>query len=123
MLGHRAAIAQKFAQDGFFVVLTTRNKANASALARAIQEQGGECMFVELNLVSQASITTAFATIRDEVGDADVLIYNAGYTWKALSFLLRKNCSNRPAAGNMLGRIKHLHRDVSTHPRPVVLDA
>ena len=49
--GVGGAIAQKFAQEGFFVVLTTRTK----------------------------DIATAFATIRREAGDPDVLIYNAGY--------------------------------------------
>ena len=73
------AIAQKFAQEGFFVVLTTRKEANASALAEAIREQGGECMTVELDLVSQDSIAAAFARIRREAGDPHVLVYNAGY--------------------------------------------
>jgi NAD(P)-dependent dehydrogenase (short-subunit alcohol dehydrogenase family) len=77
--GVGGAISQKFAQEGLFVVLTTRNEANAAALAGAIREQGGECMIVELDLVSQESIAKAFATIRDEAGDPDVLIYNAGY--------------------------------------------
>src|ERR1700731_2981895 len=77
--GVGGAIAQKFAQEGFFTVLTTRTAANASALAQAIREQGGECMIVELDLVSQDSIASAFATIRREAGDPDVLIYNAGY--------------------------------------------
>jgi NAD(P)-dependent dehydrogenase (short-subunit alcohol dehydrogenase family) len=77
--GVGGAIAQKFAQEGFFTVLTTRNEANASGLAAAIREQGGECMIVELDLVSQDSISTAFAAIRREAGDPDVLIYNAGY--------------------------------------------
>jgi NAD(P)-dependent dehydrogenase (short-subunit alcohol dehydrogenase family) len=77
--GVGGAIAQKFAQEGFFVVLTTRNQANAAALAEAIREQGGECMIVELDLVSQDSISAAFATIRREAGDPDVLVYNAGY--------------------------------------------
>ncbi len=77
--GIGGAIAQKFAQEGFFVVLTTRTEANASALAAAIGEQGGECMIVELDLISQASISQAFATIRREAGDPDVLVYNAGY--------------------------------------------
>src|SRR3984957_9244464 len=62
--GVGGAIAQKFAREGFFVVLTTRAEANASALAAAIREQGGECMIVEMDLVSQDSISTAFATIR-----------------------------------------------------------
>jgi NAD(P)-dependent dehydrogenase (short-subunit alcohol dehydrogenase family) len=77
--GIGGAIAQKFAQEGFFVVLTTRTEANAAALAEAIHVQGGDCMTVELDLVSQDSIATAFATIRREAGDPDVLIYNAGY--------------------------------------------
>src|SRR5438445_3305664 len=77
--GVGGAVAQKFAQEGFFTVLTTRTAANASALAQAIREQGGDCMIVELDLVSQDSIAAAFATIRREAGDPDVLVYNAGY--------------------------------------------
>ena len=77
--GVGGAIAQKFAKEGFLVVLTTRTAANASALAIAIREQGGECMIVELDLVSTDSISKAFAQIRDEVGDPEVLVYNAGY--------------------------------------------
>ena len=77
--GVGGAIAQKFAQEGFFVVLTTRTASNASALANAIQQQGGDCKIVELDLTSQDSISAAFATIRHDAGDPDVLIYNAGY--------------------------------------------
>jgi NAD(P)-dependent dehydrogenase (short-subunit alcohol dehydrogenase family) len=77
--GVGGAIAQKFAQEGLFVVLTTRREANASGLAAAIREQGGDSMIVELDLVSQDSIANTFTTIRREAGDPDVLIYNAGY--------------------------------------------
>jgi NAD(P)-dependent dehydrogenase (short-subunit alcohol dehydrogenase family) len=77
--GVGGAIAQKFAQEGFFVVLTTRTEANASPLADAIKTQGGDCMIVELDLVSQDSVVAAFDTIRREAGDPDVLVYNAGY--------------------------------------------
>jgi NAD(P)-dependent dehydrogenase (short-subunit alcohol dehydrogenase family) len=77
--GVGGAIAQKFAQEGFFTVVTTRSESNAAPLAKAIREQGGECMIVELDLVSQESIKNAFATIRREAGDPEVLVYNAGY--------------------------------------------
>ena len=77
--GVGGAIAQKFAKEGFFVVLTTRAEANASALATAIHQQGGDCTIVELDLSSQDSVATAFATIRRDAGDPDILIYNAGY--------------------------------------------
>jgi NAD(P)-dependent dehydrogenase (short-subunit alcohol dehydrogenase family) len=77
--GVGGAIAQKFAQEGFFVVLTTRSQANAAPLAEAIRQQGGECMIVELDLVSENSIAAAFDTIRRDAGDPHVLVYNAGY--------------------------------------------
>jgi len=77
--GVGGAIAQKFAQEGFYTVLTSRKQANAAPLAAAIREQDGDCMIVELDLVSQDSIASAFATVRREAGDPDVLVYNAGY--------------------------------------------
>jgi NAD(P)-dependent dehydrogenase (short-subunit alcohol dehydrogenase family) len=77
--GVGGAIAQKFAREGFFTVLTTRSQSNATPLADAIRAQGGECMIVELDLVSEQSIANAFATIRKEAGDPNVLVYNAGY--------------------------------------------
>ena len=77
--GVGGALAQKFAKEGFFTVLTTRTAANASALADAIRAQGGDCAVVELDLTSEHSIANAFATIRRIAGDPDVLLYNAGY--------------------------------------------
>jgi NAD(P)-dependent dehydrogenase (short-subunit alcohol dehydrogenase family) len=77
--GVGGAVAQKFAQEGFFTVLTTRSKSNAAGLAAAIDEQGGKAMIVELDLSSDASIANAFATIRRDAGDPEVVVYNAGY--------------------------------------------
>ena len=77
--GVGGAVAQKFSQEGYFVVLTTRTASNAAALEAAIREQGGDSMIVELDLVSTESISNAFAEIRDQAGDPEVLVYNAGY--------------------------------------------
>ena len=77
--GVGGAIAQKFAREGFFTVLTTRKKSNATSLETAINEQGGACMIVELDLSSEESVRSAFNKIRSEAGDPDVLVYNAGY--------------------------------------------
>jgi NAD(P)-dependent dehydrogenase (short-subunit alcohol dehydrogenase family) len=60
-------------------VLTTRSAPNAKALDEAIRAQGGASSIVELDLVSEASIAKAFATIRAQVGEPEVLVYNAGY--------------------------------------------
>ena len=77
--GVGGAISQKFASEGFLVVLTTRNASNAAALQAAIGERGGESIIVELDLASPDSISNAFAQIRELAGDPDVLVYNAGY--------------------------------------------
>ena len=77
--GVGGAVAQKFAKEGFHAVLTTRTAANAKALDEAIRTQGGASSVVELDLVSEASIKKAFATVRDTWGEPDVLVYNAGY--------------------------------------------
>ena len=53
--------------------------ANASALGQAIRAQGGEEITVEMDLVSHESISRAFATIREQVGEPHVVVYNAGY--------------------------------------------
>jgi NAD(P)-dependent dehydrogenase (short-subunit alcohol dehydrogenase family) len=77
--GVGGSLAQRFASEGFLVVLTTRHSANAAALAAAVRDQHGEAMVVELDLTSEHSVATAFAQIREQAGDPEVLIYNAGY--------------------------------------------
>ena len=77
--GVGGAISQKFASESFLVVLTTRIASNAAGLQAAIGEQGGESIIVELDLASRDSISNAFAQIREQAGDPDVLVYNAGY--------------------------------------------
>lgn len=77
--GIGGAVAQKFAAEGCFVVITTRAAANAAGLQEAIESQGGECMIVELDLVSDESVAGAFRRIRESAGDPGVVVYNAGY--------------------------------------------
>ena len=77
--GIGGAIAQRFAAEGLFTVLTTRHAENTAGLEAAIRAQGGQCLTVELDLASEASIAAAFARIRDEAGDPTAVIYNAGY--------------------------------------------
>ena len=77
--GVGGAVAQKFAKEGFFTVLTTRTASNAAGLAAAIREQGGECTIVELDLSQETSVAKAFETSRADAGDPEVLVYNAGY--------------------------------------------
>ncbi|MGI5127852.1 SDR family NAD(P)-dependent oxidoreductase [Pseudonocardia sp. CA-107938] len=77
--GLGGALAMRFAQEGQFVVLTTRTAANAAALADTIRHHGGQCAAVELDLGDPGSISRAFGEIRESAGEPDVLVYNAGY--------------------------------------------
>lgn len=77
--GVGGAIAQRFASEGYRVVLTTRNTANAKGLQQAIVDRDQECTIVELDLSSADSISLAFATIRESLGDPEVVVFNAGY--------------------------------------------
>jgi NAD(P)-dependent dehydrogenase (short-subunit alcohol dehydrogenase family) len=78
--GVGGAIAQKFANEGFYTVVTTRTASNAAGLAAAIREQGNDCDVVELDLSSDDSIKAAFAKIRSDAGEPEVVVYNAGYS-------------------------------------------
>ena len=77
--GVGGAIAQRFAAEGYYVVVTTRTAANAAGLEEAIREQGGACATVELDLTSESSIGAAFEQIRSEAGDPTAVVFNAGY--------------------------------------------
>src|SRR5258708_12963984 len=57
--GVGGAIAQKFAAEGFFVVMTPRSKANASGLPAPIRDQGAAALVVELAPSRPASATAA----------------------------------------------------------------
>lgn len=77
--GLGGALAQRFAGEGHHVVLTTRRRDNAQALATTIDDAGGSCSIVELDVGSTESVAGAFSSIRTRAGSPDVLIYNAGY--------------------------------------------
>ena len=77
--GVGGAIAQKFAAHGFHTVLTTRTRTNATGLQQAIERQGGASSIVELDLASESSIAAAFADVRAQWGDPEVVVLNAGY--------------------------------------------
>lgn len=77
--GVGGAISQKFAAQGFHVVLTTRRPENAAGLAAFITDRGHSCSVVTLDLAQPDSIASAFDQIRAEHGDPDVVVLNAGY--------------------------------------------
>ncbi len=72
--GNGAAIARRFAEAGYAVAMLARSRETLDALEKEI---GGACAF-ECDVGSQDSVERAFAAIRADLGDVNVLVYNAG---------------------------------------------
>ncbi len=72
--GIGAALARRFAKAGYAVAMLARNRATLDALEHQIDgARGYQC-----DVGSADSVAQAFASIRADLGQADVLLYNAG---------------------------------------------
>jgi len=72
--GNGAALARRFAEAGHAVAMLARNRATLDALE---QEIGGARGYA-CDVGSPASVLQAFGAIRADLGEVDVLVYNAG---------------------------------------------
>jgi NAD(P)-dependent dehydrogenase (short-subunit alcohol dehydrogenase family) len=72
--GNGAALARRFAQAGYAVGLLARSRDALDALKKEIEGVHG----YECDVGSQDSVAQAFAAIRADLGDVNVLLYNAG---------------------------------------------
>lgn len=73
--GNGAAIAARFVREGYAVALLSRGTGYTAGLAQSL---GGSAIAYECDVSDAASITDTFARIRGDLGDVDVLAYNAG---------------------------------------------
>src|SRR5580704_11097936 len=74
--GLGAALARRFAAD-HAVALLARNAEKLIELAREISAAGGTSLVVPADVSKEQEIVEAFERIRRELGDTDVLLYNA----------------------------------------------
>ena len=73
--GNGAAIAHRFARDGYVVALVARSAEFPQALAREI---GDVARVYQGDASDPSSLERTFASIRRELGEVDALVYNAG---------------------------------------------
>ena len=71
-----AALARRFAEQ-YAVALVARGEDKLTALAEEINSAGGKAIPVSADVAKATDITAAFDKIRRELGDVDVLLYNA----------------------------------------------
>jgi NAD(P)-dependent dehydrogenase (short-subunit alcohol dehydrogenase family) len=72
--GNGEAIARRFAADGYAVALMARRTDLTAKLAAEL----GAAKAYSCDVADAASLAAAFAAMRAELGDADVLVFNAG---------------------------------------------
>jgi NAD(P)-dependent dehydrogenase (short-subunit alcohol dehydrogenase family) len=72
--GNGEAFARRFSGDGYAVALMARRAELTAKLAAELRG----AMAYPCDVADEASVEAAFAKMRAEIGDADVLIFNAG---------------------------------------------
>jgi NAD(P)-dependent dehydrogenase (short-subunit alcohol dehydrogenase family) len=76
--GLGAAVARRFAQQGFAVALMARREESVSSVRGEIEDSGGAALSVSADATDPASVSAAFGRVRGELGDPEVFVYNAG---------------------------------------------
>src|SRR5689334_5251480 len=74
--GLGAALARRFAAQ-YAVALVARDEEKLAGFAREISAAGGTSLVVAADVSKEQEVSRAFERIRRELGDTDVLIYNA----------------------------------------------
>lgn len=72
--GNGAAIAQRFSAEGYAVALLARSGAFAGSLVTTLTDAKA----FACDVTSERDVAATFERIRAELGDPDVLVYNAG---------------------------------------------
>ena len=76
--GMGAAIARRFAREGFDLALLARDAGPLSTLEQDLRRFGGAAHGYAVDLCDVPAVRTAFDTIRERQGPAAVLVYNGG---------------------------------------------
>jgi NAD(P)-dependent dehydrogenase (short-subunit alcohol dehydrogenase family) len=72
--GNGAAFARRFAREGYAVALLARS----TSLSRDLAAELGDARAFECDVTDASSVARAFASIKAELGEVEVLVYNAG---------------------------------------------
>jgi NAD(P)-dependent dehydrogenase (short-subunit alcohol dehydrogenase family) len=76
--GLGAAVARRFAREGFAAGLMARREESLSAVQEEIEGEGGTTLAVSADATDAGSVASAFKEVREGLGDPEVFVYNAG---------------------------------------------
>lgn len=72
--GNGTALARRFSSEGYAVALLSRSRRSTAALASELPDARS----FECDVGDAASVASAFAELRKELGDVEVVAFNAG---------------------------------------------
>ena len=76
--GLGASVARRFAREGFAVALMARSEESVEGARAGIEKMGGTALPVTADATDPASVKRGFEGVRDELGDPEIFVYNAG---------------------------------------------
>ena len=76
--GLGAAVARRFAGEGFAVAMMARRDESLAEIRQDIEGAGGSALPVSADATDADSVAAAFERVRSDLGDPEVLVYNAG---------------------------------------------
>jgi NAD(P)-dependent dehydrogenase (short-subunit alcohol dehydrogenase family) len=100
--GLGATVARRFASQGFTLGLMARSSEKLTPIQTEIEKSGGTALSIPADATDPASVTEAFALVKQKLGNPEVFVYNTGafqmggildltpeqfeYNWKANCF-------------------------------------
>ena len=76
--GLGAAVARRFASEGFAVAMMARREVSLAEIRQDIEGDGGTALPISTDATEAYSVAAAFDRVAAELGDPEVLVYNAG---------------------------------------------
>lgn len=76
--GLGAAVAKRFAKEGYSVALMARREESLAGVKEEIENGGGKALPIPTDATDPASVERAFEKAKSEFGEPEVFVYNAG---------------------------------------------
>ena len=76
--GLGAAIADRFAREGFVVALMARNEEKLTQIQSDIEKSGGKAFSISVDATDPAALKTAFDQVQTGLDTPEIFVYNAG---------------------------------------------
>lgn len=76
--GLGAAVAHRFASEGFALGLMARSEEKLTAIQKEIEKGGGTALSIPADATDPTSVSSAFRKVMQQLGPPEVFVYNAG---------------------------------------------